>query len=287
MNPRRLWSAASAPFLGLRTAPLLLVLGTVAVSPLAVHAAPTSFDDLLRLQEERRCKGCNLAGADLVHARLEDADLRQARLQRANLGQARLDGAQLSGADLSFTTLQGASLRGADLRGARLEGTDLRQADLSGALLDPGSLSRAHWEGARGLDHGQLSYGELHNAGVQAAQQGRFPEAEQYFSSAIQREPTAAISWVARGLTRGELGKAQQAGSDLDYAASLYDAGGEEEKAAQLREAAQAVTASPQNPGGGGNGLGSAAISGAIGGAMGALQFLLPLAAKAFMPLPF
>ena len=54
-----------------------------------------------------------------------------------------------------------------------------------------------------------------------------------------------------------------------------------------LREAAQAITTSPESPGQSGNGLGSAAISGAIGGAMGALQFLLPLAAKAFMPLPF
>jgi tetratricopeptide (TPR) repeat protein len=287
MNPRRLCSAASAAVQGRRFAPLLLLIATAGLSPLPLQAAPVSYDDLLRLQEQRRCQGCNLAGADLVHAQLEDADLRQARLQRANLGQARLDGARLVGADLSFTTLQGASLRGADLRGARLEGTDLRQADLSGALLDPGALARAHWEGARGFDHAMLSYGELHNAGVVAAQQGRYPEAESYFSSAIQREPSAAISWVARGLTRNELGKRQQAGSDLDYAASLYAVGGEEERAAQLREAAQAITANPETLAEGGNGLGSAAISGAVGGAMGALQFLLPLAAKAFMPLPF
>ncbi|SBO43914.1 pentapeptide repeat-containing protein [Cyanobium sp. NIES-981] len=268
-NPRVVLAAAG-----------VAVLGTSAAG---LPAAATSYDDLLRLMEQRQCPRCDLAGADLVHAKLEDVDLRQARLQRANLGQARLDGARLSGADLSFTTLQGASLRGADLRGARLEGTDLRQADLAGALLDPGALSRAHWQGARGVDHGQLSFGELHNAGVLAAQQGRYPEAEAYFSSAIRRQPTAAVSWVARGLTRSELGQTQQAASDFDYAASLYAAGGEEAQAAQLRQAAQQVSAAPNDPQGGGSGIGSAVV----GGALGALQFLLPLAAKAFMPLPF
>jgi tetratricopeptide (TPR) repeat protein len=267
---------------------LLALAGGLALSGgVALAAAASPYDNLLRLMEQRQCPRCDLAGADLVHARLEDVDLRQARLQRANLGQARLDGARLSGADLSFTTLQGASLRGADLRGARLEGTDLRQADLAGALLDPGALARAHWQGARGVDHEQLSFGELHNAGVQAAQQGRYPEAEAYFSSAIRREPAAAVSWVARGLTRSEQGKTQLAAADFDYAASLYAAGGEEAQAAQLRQAAVQVSAGPDEPRGGGSGIGSAMVGGVVGGAMGALQFLLPLAAKAFMPLPF
>ncbi|MBE9173886.1 pentapeptide repeat-containing protein [Cyanobium sp. LEGE 06143] len=268
-----------------RTTPLTLLAALSLGSPalLSRAALAGSTDDLLQLLEQRQCPRCNLTGADLVHARLDDVDLRQARLQRANLGQARLDGAQLMGADLSFTTLQGASLRGADLRSARLEGTDLRQADLSGALLDPGALSRAHWQGARGVDHGQLSFGELHNAGVQAAQQSRYPEAEQFFSSAIRQQPAAAVSWVARGITRGEQGKAQLAANDFNYAASLYAAGGEETQAAQLRQAAATISAPPGQPGGGGNGVGSALV----GGTMGALQFLLPLAAKAFMPLPF
>ena len=50
-----------------------------------------------------------------------------------------------------------------------------------------------------------------------------------------------------------------------------------------MREAAVQVSASPDDPQGGGSGIGSAVV----GGAMGAIQFLLPLAAKAFMPLPF
>jgi uncharacterized protein YjbI with pentapeptide repeats len=240
-------------------------------------------EGLLQLMEQRRCQGCDLAGADLVHAQLADVDLRDARLQRANLSQAKLDGARLNGADLSFTSLLGASLRGADLRGARLEGTDLRQADLSGALLDGGALSRAHWQGSRGLDPNLLSYGEMHNAGVDAARQGRMPEAEQWFSAAIRREPAAAVSWLARAITRSELGQRQLAASDFDYAASLYAARGEEAEARQLRQAAKQIQAAPGQATGGGNGIGSAAL----GGALGMLQFLAPLAAKAFLPLPF
>lgn len=255
----------------------------VLTTALLLAAPATAAEALIELMERRRCPGCRLAGADLVHAQLADADLSGAHLQRANLGQARLDGARLNGADLSFTSLQGASLRGADLRGARLEGTDLRQADLSGALLDAGALSRAHWQGARGLDHGRLSYGELHNAGVEAARQGRLPEAEQWFSSAIRQEPAAAVSWVARAITRSELGQRQQAASDFTYAAALYAAGGEEAQATQLRRAAEQVLRDSSQPSGGGNGIGSMAISGALG----ALQFLAPLAAKAFLPLPF
>lgn len=277
-------SPPEAPSLG-RLQLRLRLAGMAVLAPLTLAGTPAALasTELVQLMEKRRCPNCELAGADLVHAQLADVDLRGARLQRANLSQARLDGARLSGADLSFTSLLGASLRGADLRGARLEGTDLRQADLGGALLDGGALSRAHWQGARGLDPNLLSFGELHNAGVEAARQGRMPEAEQWFSEAIRREPAAAVSWLARAITRSELGQRQLAASDFDYAASLYAARGEEAEARQLREAAKQVAAPEAKPDGGGNGMGSAAL----GGALGVLQFLAPLAAKAFLPLPF
>ena len=245
---------------------------------------PTSMAgsaDLIRLLESKNCRSCKLQDADLVHADLRDADLRQAQLQRANLGHARLDGAQLSGANLSFTSLAGASLRGADLRGARLEGTDLRQADLSGALLDPGALSRSHWQRATGIESIQLSYGELHNAGAEAAQQGRYPEAEQFFGEAIRKEPNAAISWVARGICRSEQGKKGLAASDFNYAASLYAKRGEVEQAEQLKLAAEKVDKAPESNTEAGNGVGSAAFSGILS----AFQFLAQLDIKGLMPL--
>jgi len=250
------------------------------ISPAAVKADSLH---LLKLLDTRSCSGCKLQDADLVHADLRDADLRQAQLQRANLGQARLDGAQLRGANLSFTNLMGASLRGADLRGAQLEATDLRQADLSGALLDPGALSRSHWQRATGIESIQLSYGELHNAGAEAAQQGRYPDAEKFFSAAISKEPSAAISWVARGICRSEQGNTELAASDFNYASNLYAQGGEQEQASQLKQAAERVVASREKDSAKGNGAGSKALSGALS----TLQFLVPIAAKVFLPMGF
>ena len=246
-----------------------------------VPGRASSDGDLIRLLNQRNCPRCKLQDADLVHADLRDADLRGAKLQRANLGQAKLDGASLQGADLRFTSLQGASLRGADLRGANLEGTDLRQSDLSGAQLDPGGLARSHWQDARGVAPTVLSYPELHNAGVTAALEGRHPQAEQLFSEAIRLQPEAAISWVARGLSRNEQGKTELAAADLNYAAVLYGKAGEEAQAKQLTEVATALL-KPGKKANQGSGMGAQMLSGAASFASAvaplAMKFLLPLA---------
>lgn len=262
---------------GLSSVTLLIL--TIGQAFVPAHA---NTEHLMRLLQTRSCRDCRLQDADLVHADLRDADLRGAALQRANLGQARLDGARLEGADLSFTSLQGASLRGADLRGARLVGTDLRQSDLSGVLLDPGALGRTHWQQARGLDPALLSYPDLHNAGVEAAIAGRHPEAETLFGDAIRQQPQAAISWVARGISRSEQGKNDLAANDFSYAATLYEQAGEQGQAEELRKASLQLQQKPEKPRSG-NGMGGQLL----GGAMAALQFLAPIAAKAFMPVGF
>ncbi len=267
---------ARRPLTGLLfTGPALLAL------LLAGPVRAGSDGDLMRLLNQRDCPRCKLQDADLVHADLRDADLRGAKLQRANLGQARLDGANLKGADLRFTSLQGASLRGADLRGANLEGTDLRQSDLSGAQIDPGGLARSHWQDARGVAPTVLSYPELHNAGVTAALEGRHPQAEQLFSEAIRLQPDAAISWVARGLSRTEQGKTELAAADLNYAAVLYGQAGEEAQAKQLTEVANALL-KPGKKANQGSGMGGQMLSGAASFASAvaplAMKFLLPLA---------
>jgi uncharacterized protein YjbI with pentapeptide repeats len=244
-------------------------------------AQAASGDDLIRLLQRKACAGCRLQDADLVQADLRDADLRNAHLQRANLSQARLDGAVLSGADLRFTSLQGASLRGADLRGAQLEGTDLRRSDLSAAQLDAGALDRSHWEGAIGIQPSQLNYAQLHNAGVKAAAEGRYPEAETFFSQAIQLQPQAPVSWAARGISRQELGQNQLAAQDLNHAAVLLEQGGDQKGAQDLRKAASGIVkpdAKPRN----GNGFGGQVMQGAaaMAGALAplAIKFLVPLA---------
>ena len=180
----------------------LLMFGVMAVLHPATCAADA--DHVVRVLQGNGCPNCQLSDADLVHADLRDINLSHTKLQRANLGQARLDGADLSHADLSFTSLNGASLRGADLRGSRLYGTDLRGADLSGAKMDPGALEQSHWQGAKGIVDGARGHAGLHNAGVDAALAGRWPAAETLFSAAIQTDPEQPLSWVARGLSRGE-----------------------------------------------------------------------------------
>ena len=254
--------------------------------PLVLAMAPDAYAadsrDLLKVLQSSHCPNCRLADADLVHADLRDANLSGAELQRANLGQANLDGADLSGADLSFTSLRGASLRGADLRGSTLYGTDLRDADLNGAQLDRQALQQSHWNGAKGIVEGARSHAGLHNAGVNAALAGRWPAAETLFSAAIQSDPEEPLSWVARGLSRGEQGKAELAASDLAHAGRLFDQQGDASKAEQLLQASKKVYAKPNQPGGqGGNGMGSMLLSGAISAA----QALAPIAIKALMPM--
>jgi len=263
-----------------RGLPVALALTSLALLPApAVRAADSAA--LLRLLERRACPGCRLQDADLVHADLRDADLRKAQLQRANLGGARLDGAKLAGADLSFTSLQGASLRGADLRGARLEGTDLRESDLSGALLDAGALARTHWQAARGIQPGGLSYAQLHNAGVEASLAGNPPEAERLFADAISQKPDAALTWLARGIARNDQGKTDLAAADFRYAAVLYEQQGDPTTAKKLEEAALLLEKpAPKGPGGNGQGMRL------LAGAAGLFQALAPLAIK-FLPMAF
>ena len=256
-------------------APLLLLLTVLLGAPLTARA-----EDLIVLLEARSCPKCKLADADLVHADLRDADLKAADLQRANLSRARLDGADLRDADLRFGSLQGASLRGADLRGAQLVGTDLRQADLSGSLISPGGLERSYWLGTIGIDQGLRSPASIHNAGVEEAQAGRWPQAERLFGEAIQANPEQALSWIARGLSRGQQGEETKAARDLLHAADLLDRQGSPEQSEQLRQAVSKLQADSADAAKSGNGVGSALL----GGALSTLSSLAPLALKTLMP---
>ena len=248
----------------------------------ASPATAGNEQDLIRLLESRHCPTCQLNDVDLTHADLRNANLNSAYLQRANLSQAQLDGADLSGSDLSFTSLKGASLRGTDLRNSRLIGTDLRRTDLTGAQLDPNALDQSHWDGARGVIKGARSHQGLHNAGVDAAQGGRWSEAEQLFNAAIQANPDEPLSWVARGLSRGEQGKDDLASRDLAHAGQLFADQGDMVKADQLKEASKLVYNSEKQAGTpSGNGIGSVLLSSALSTA----QAIAPIALKALMPI--
>ena len=178
----------------------------------------------------------------------------------ANLSRARLYGADLRDADLRFSSLQGASLRGADLRGARLDGTDVRRADLSGTLINPGALDRSHWLGAIGINKGLRSPASLHNAGVDEANAGRWPQAEHLFQEAIKADPEQAMSWIARGLSHGQQGDEAKAAQDLLHAADLLDRQGALEQSEQIRQIVGNLQAHKANASKSGNGLGSALL---------------------------
>ena len=256
-----------------------LFLTAVMLTQAVVTPSALATDDWVMLLQNKQCPECKLADADLVHADLRDADLSGAKLQRANLSQAKLDGADLSNADLSFTSLHGASLRGANLTGAKFYGTDLRDCDLTGAMLDSNSLEEAHWSGATGLPKDAQSHAALHNAGVTAAERNQWKKAEELFGLAIRKEPERAESWVARGITRDQLGQRQLAIKDFSYASSLYEADGFSSNAKQLQAAAQSLqdkTYKRQSS----NGTGSALLSGLLSTS----KALFPLAMKLFMP---
>ena len=123
------------------------------------------------------------------------------------------------------------------------------------------------------------SYAALHNAGVQAAEAGRFPEAEQFFSRAIERLPNAAVSWMARGVSRAEQGQFSLAAQDLRYAGRLYSELGALQQAKSLEEAAVTLL-KPSKKAKSGNGMGSALL----GGLMAAFKMVAPIAAKAALP---
>ena len=245
------------------------------------HSQARSGADLMRLLEQGSCKSCKLQDSDLVHADLRDAELVSAQLQRSNLSRSRLDGADLRQANLSFASLLGASLRGADLRGANLEGADLREADLSGAKLDPNALASSHWKGATGVSAEASSYAAMHNAGVEAAQQGRLVEAEDYFNRALLKNPDAAITWLARGITRSQQAKAETAQQDITYAATLFEQQGDTATALQLRDQLKQLERKENKQSGNGYG------SGLLRTAGGLFQQLAPLALKLFAPTPF
>jgi len=253
---------------------------TLSIGLLALSSAAQAMPgDLMQLLETGDCPGCQLERVDLVHAQLQGSNLKNTNLRDGNLSRADLRRADLRNSNLEFTSLQGANLQGSDLRGARLFGTDLRGADLRGAMLDANQLASSHSEGAEGIPPTALDYASIHNEGVRLAKSGRHPDAEKQFSQAINKRPEAAISWLARGLTRQEQGRNQEAAADLGYAATLYKEAGAKDLAKELQSAAE--TLKKGKPTMKGNGLGSQAIS----GAWKLMQSMAPMALKLVAPM--
>ena len=151
---------------------------------------------------------------------------------------------------------------------------------LAGAQLDDGALEQAHWQGARGISEGVRGHAALHNAGVTAAEHGQWERAESLFSAAISAEPDEPLSWVARGLCRGELGDFAKASKDLAYAGQLFEDQGDTTKAKQLKLASKNTYSPTPERSKDGNGIGSAILSSALS----AFQSLAPIALRFLSP---
>ncbi len=93
-------------------------------------------ENIRQLKKYKKCRGCDLSGANLTRFDLSGADLEGADLSRARCNLTNLSGANLKNADLNGTVFGGADLGGADLRGADLRGVVLESAYLGGTLLD-------------------------------------------------------------------------------------------------------------------------------------------------------
>jgi tetratricopeptide (TPR) repeat protein len=121
----------------------------------------------------------------------------------------------------------------------------------------------------------------MHNAGVEAAQQGRLVEAEDYFNRALLKNPDAAITWLARGITRSQQAKTAAAQQDVTYAAALFEQQGDMTTALGLRDQLKKLEQKEKQNAGNGYG------SGLLRTAGGLFQQLAPLALKLFAPTPF
>ena len=103
--------------------------------PEAIAQAQTQAQssEVQKLLKTKQCPGCNLSGANLQNADLDEANLQGANLQNANLQNADLEEANLQGANLQGANLIRADLEKANLQSANLQQASLQRADIEGA----------------------------------------------------------------------------------------------------------------------------------------------------------
>ncbi len=196
---------------------VVLALGTV------VPAQAQSSEPLRQLFSTKACVGCNLEQAGLVFADLEGVNLQNANLRSSNLGRANLSAANLQGANLQGAVLYGANLQNTDLRGADLRSADLRGAYLGNARLEGAQLTHANLRGAIALPASLIATETYYAWALDAAQQGRHPEAMEYYSQVIHRQPKLAIAYLSRGLSASAMGQVKQAQEDVKTAQTLFE----------------------------------------------------------------
>lgn len=192
----------------------------------AIPGYAEDLEDTQQLITTQKCQGCDLSGAGLVYANLSGAQINQANLSQVNLSRANLSGSNLSGSNLSGAVLFNANLTGADLSGADLSGADLRGSRLSGANLEGAKLEGANFLGAVGLPSEVATNDNLYSLGLAEAQRGNFRGAIEHYNQAIAADDSFANAYLARGISRVQLGDQTGALQDSKQAEQLYTAQG-------------------------------------------------------------
>jgi uncharacterized protein YjbI with pentapeptide repeats len=245
----------------------LVPLLTLLLLKCAVPVSAENLEHTQQLLSTRECSECDLSRAGLVYLNLIDADLNGANLSQANLSRTNLSGANLSNANLAGAVLFNANLSGADLSGADLQGADLRGAVLTGANLQNARIDNANLLGAIGLPTHIATTEMLYRLGLAETERGNYRGAINYYNQTIAQEPTFAHAYLARSISRFQLGDPAGAMEDAQWAEQLYMQQGQQvglEATAQLMagiQAYQEATEKQQAAMRGGNGIGTNLLS--------------------------
>lgn len=191
-------------------------------SSLGAVAKAENLQHTQQLLSTKQCPQCELSGAGLVLADLTGANLSGANLTRANLSRANLTGADLSGADLSGASLNGAILTGTNLSGAKLNSTDLRDAVLFNAQLYGTDLRTAYIQGTVGIPQYAGTPEDFYAWGVVESQRGNDRGAISKYEQALIIKSDYAPAYLARSVSRINLGDLNGASQDAQTAATLF-----------------------------------------------------------------
>jgi tetratricopeptide (TPR) repeat protein len=196
---------------------------TVILDALApLHANAENLQHTQQLLSTKQCQKCELSNAGLVLADLVGADLSGADLTRANLSRANLTGANLAGANLTGASLHGANLAGANLAGANLDNTDLRDAYLANAKLYGTSLKTAFIQGTMGIPEYAGTAEDFYAWGVVEADRGNYRAAINNYNQALMLKTDFAPAFLARSVSRFNLGDFTGATQDAQVASTLF-----------------------------------------------------------------
>jgi uncharacterized protein YjbI with pentapeptide repeats len=187
-----------------------------------LQAKAENIQHTQQLLSTKQCPQCELSGAGLVLADLAGTNLSGADLSRANLSRANLIGADLSGANLTGASLHGANLSGANLSGATLNSTDLRDAILNDAKLFGTTLSTSYIQGTMGIPQYAGTPEDFYAWGVVESQRGNYRAAITNYNQALSIKTDFAAAFLARSVSRLNLGDYKGASQDAQVAATLF-----------------------------------------------------------------